>query len=54
MSSTYRPKTIKECIKSYLNYFLEDKRITKKEYEKILVKWLKPEIKLLKGVRNES
>ena len=27
---------------------------TQKDYEKIIVKWLKPEIKLLKGVNNES
>jgi hypothetical protein len=47
-------KSIEECIRKYLNNFLNDDRITKKEYENIIVKWLKPEIKLLKGVNNES
>jgi hypothetical protein len=47
-------KTIEDCIRKYLNNFLNDNRITKKEYEKILVKWTKPEIKLLKGVNNEN
>ena len=45
---------IENCIKRYLDNFLKDNRITKKEYENIVVKWLKPEIKLLKGVNNES
>ena len=48
-------KSIKECIESYLNNFLDDERITTEDYKKIIVKWLKPEIKLLKGVNgNES
>lgn len=47
-------KTIEHCIRKYLDSFLNDDRITKKEYENIVVKWLKPEIKLLKGVNNES
>ena len=47
-------KSIEECIRKYLDNFLSDDRITKKEYENIVVKWLKPEIKLLKGVNNES
>jgi hypothetical protein len=42
---------IEDCIKRYLGNYLNDKRITKKEYEKILVNWLNPEIKLLKGVK---
>ena len=45
---------IENSIKRYLDNFLKDDRINKEEYEKILVKWLKPEIKLLKGVNNES
>ena len=47
-------KTIKECIENYLINFLNDERINKKEYENILVKWLNPEIKLLKGVINNE
>ena len=47
-------RSIEECIKKYLDNFLNDNRITKKEYENILVKWLKPEIKLLKGVINNE
>ena len=45
---------IEARIRKYLDNFLHDERITKKEYENIIVKWLKPEIKLLKGVNNES
>jgi hypothetical protein len=41
-------------IKRYLENFLINGLINQKEYEKILVNWLKPEIKLLKGVNNES
>ena len=52
--SSQSNKTIEECIRKYLDNFLNDDRITKKEYENIVVKWLKPEIKLLKGVNNES
>jgi hypothetical protein len=52
--SSHSNKTIEECIKKYLNNFLNDDRITKKEYENIFVKWLKPEIKLLKGVINNE
>ena len=47
-------KTIEDCIRKYLDNFLFDNRITKKQYENIVVNWLKPEIKLLKGVNNES
>lgn len=47
-------ESIANCIKRYLNNFLNDNRINQEEYEKIFVKWLKPEIKLLKGVNNES
>ena len=47
-------ETIETSIKRYLDNFLHDGRITKKEYENIVVKWLQPEIKLLKGVNNES
>ena len=47
-------RTIEECIRKYLDNFLNDNRISKKEYENIVVNWLKPEIKLLKGVNNES
>ena len=47
-------KTIEQCIKKYLDNFLNDGRITKKEYENIIVKWVNAEIKLLKGVNNES
>ena len=43
-------KTIDACIRKYLDNFLK-KSITMKEYEKIRVKWLNPEIKLLKGVK---
>ena len=46
--------TIEDCIKRYLSNFLSDNRINQEEYEKIFVKWLNPEIKLLKGVNNES
>ena len=46
--------SIEECIRKYLDNFLSDDRITKKEYENIVVKWLKPEIKLLKGVINNE
>lgn len=52
--SAYSGNSIEECIKKYLDNFLNDDRINQKEYEKILVKWLNPEIKLLKGVNNES
>ena len=52
--SAHSNNTIEECIKRYLDNFLIDNRITKEEYENIIVKWLKPEIKLLKGVNNES
>lgn len=45
---------IENSIKRYLDNFLNDGRISEKEYEKIFVKWLKPDIKLLKGVNNES
>ena len=45
---------IENSIKRYLDNFLNDGRINEKEYEKILVNWLQPEIKLLKGVNNES
>ena len=45
---------IENCIKRYLDNFLNASAINQEEYEKILVKWLKPEIKLLKGVNNES
>ena len=45
---------IENCIKRYLDNFLKDDRINQQEYEKIIVKWLKPEIKLLKGVKNNE
>ena len=47
-------KSIEDCIRYYLNFYLNDNRITDKEYEKILVNWLNPEIKLLKGVINNE
>jgi hypothetical protein len=49
--SDHSNKTIEECIKNYLNDFLEDDRITRKQYENIIVKWLNPKILLLKGVK---
>ena len=52
--SSQSGKSIEECIRKYLDNFLSDDRITKKEYENIVVKWLKPEIKLLKGVINNE
>tara|TARA_B100000674_G_scaffold284181_1_gene235114 strand:+ start:799 stop:1425 length:627 start_codon:yes stop_codon:yes gene_type:complete len=52
--SAQSSKSIEECIRKYLDNFLHDDGITKQEYENIVVKWLKPEIKLLKGVNNES
>ena len=45
---------IENCIKRYLDNFLICDAINQKEYEKIFVKWLKPEIKLLKGVINNE
>ncbi len=47
-------KSIERCIRLYLDNYLNDNRINKKEYESIFVKWLNPAIKLLKGVSNES
>ena len=47
-------ESIEEPIKRYLNNFLNTNVISQEEYEKILVKWMKPEIKLLKGVSNEG
>ena len=44
-------RSIEYCIRTYLNNFVENDLITKKECESILVKWLNPEIKLLKGVK---
>ena len=44
-------RSIEYCIRTYLSNFVENDLITKKECESILVKWLKPEIKLLKGVK---
>lgn len=52
--SAQKLEPIENCIKRYLNNFLNCNAINQKEYEKILVNWLKPEIKLLKGVNNES
>jgi hypothetical protein len=52
--SDQNSEPIENCIKRYLDNFLNDNRINQEEYEKILVKWLQPEIKLLKGVNNES
>jgi hypothetical protein len=52
--SNYNLEPIEKCIKRYLDNFLNDNRITKKEYEKIFVNWLNPEIKLLKGVINNE
>ena len=52
--SDQNSEPIENSIKRYLNNFLSDGRINHEEYEKILVKWMKPEIKLLKGVNNEG
>ena len=52
--SIQNSESIQNCIERYLDNFLKDNRINQKEYEKILVNWLQPEIKLLKGVNNES
>ena len=52
--SNQNSEPIEDCIKRYLSNFLSDNRINQEEYEKIFVKWLKPKIKLLKGVNNES
>ena len=52
--SDHSGKSVEDCIRKYLDNFLNDNRITKKEYENIVVKWLKPEIKLLKGVINNE
>ena len=52
--SDQNKEPIENCIKRYLDNFLNANAINKKEYEKILVKWLNTEIKLLKGVNNES
>ena len=52
--SAQTDESIETRIRKYLDNFLHDNRITKQEYENIVVKWLKPEIKLLKGVNNES
>lgn len=52
--SIQNSESIQSCIERYLDNFLKDYRINQKEYEKILVNWLQPEIKLLKGVNNES
>ena len=52
--SNQNKKPIENCIRRYLDNFLNAKAINKEELEKILVNWLQPEIKLLKGVNNES
>ena len=52
--SAQNKEPIENCIKRYLDNFLNANAINKEQYEKILVKWLKPKIKLLKGVNNES
>tara|TARA_Y100000385_G_C13029706_1_gene610162 strand:- start:319 stop:945 length:627 start_codon:yes stop_codon:yes gene_type:complete len=53
--SSFSNTTIEMCIEKYLNNFLNNNSINTKDYQKIFVKWLKPEIKLLKGASgNES
>ncbi len=52
--SNYNLEPIEKCIKRYLDNFLNDNRITKKEYKEIIVKWMNPEILLLKGVINNE
>ena len=47
-------RSIEQCIKKYLDNHYNANNLNKNEYEKILVKWLNPEIKLLKGVINNE
>ena len=46
--------SIERCIKKYLNSYAKSGALNSFEYEKILVNWLNPEIKLLKGVINNE